>query len=119
MKVKEAEYFTKAGRVFHANKIESIQYRILQNLWERILKRSYKHRTSFICLKLEELELSWSGVRYLLRVLRMLKYFNQYEDVTIEHHLQLMQNARLQFLPEKQSPYCLITSGQVQYPSNK
>jgi len=106
-----------APQYIHKRRQYEIYYRILQNLWARILKRSYKHRTSFICLKLEECELSWSGVRYLLRVLyhanrSLLYHFQGGMEVEVVERL-------FQHLPVNTFKYCKITSGQVQYPSNK
>ena len=89
-------------------------YRILQNLFQRILKRSYNHSTSFICLKLEELELNLNAVLYLFKVLKKQRYFNTYNGIRIEYSL-VRENGRSQFRPAEQSPYCLIRCGTVIY----
>lgn len=97
---------------------QKLIYRILQNLYSRILKRSYKNSTIFICRRLEELELSWSDVRYLFRVLRL-------ADETFMHHLKdtslYVKNPITSFqnLPLMHMNYCLVNSGAVIYPSSK
>src|SRR5271163_4588312 len=111
--VKEAEYFNK----FIENdltKIQRLQYRLLQELFSRILKRSYKHNTTFICRRLEELELSWSAVAYLLRVLRKAnknaRFHGKDVSVITTNLEKLFQNLLLM-----QLNYCLIRCGSVEY----
>lgn len=96
---------------------QKLIYRILQNLYSRILKRSYKNSTIFICRRLEELELSWSDVRYLLRVLRVEKN----SRIHGKYHTYLSLNLKegWENLQLRTSSYCLVNCGQVIYPSSK
>src|SRR5271163_2377982 len=113
MTVKEAEHEAKFV-TYKVTIVQEIQYRTLQNLFSRILKRSYNHNTTFICRRLDELELSWSAVAYLLRVLRKARRnarFHAPAHSTISPNIdRLFQNLLLM-----QSSYCLVECGQVHY----
>src|ERR1700690_3324887 len=91
---------------------QRLKYQVLLNLYARILKRSSENSTTFILLKLEELELSLSDVLYLLRV-----YYRAGEREMYHSRGGSFQSANVLALWEKvrliHEICCLVKSGQV------
>jgi hypothetical protein len=102
---------------------QELQYTWMQIIHSHILKRSLKKRTIFFAIKLEELELSWNAVRYLLRVLfqqtpRRILIFLWLGNEYIKWSSSLKPEQYLN-LSLALSNFCLVDCGQITYPQNK
>lgn len=91
---------------------ERCQFWVMQKLFSLILKKSLKHNSSFIMLKLEELDVNWKGVRYLYRVYRRANLsmpFKQLREARLVHpHEKMLLNQLLEH-----SNWSRINCGQV------